>query len=248
MVDFNTGAHASHKAFFVGLPNRHTKSTMEEESPPSRSPEVQRHLEIVGLHASNNGRSCSVLHSCCGDFLKVGDLLRLQKCVMTTNGKLHDAIKCVHIIDGADSCTAAFVPRSMVKNVIHFLWYFDSGGRFNPLNTLLHINLIQYNWLGSYFLYFNHYQVVKKRRKKVALPIPVSHFVHFFQIHDFVHINYLFVIITFINNFLLFTISFFFITKCYYSPPCVQNHAGIDCFPCVPSPVCHVLSVRLRRV
>ena len=88
---------------------------MEEES-PTRSPEVQRNLEIVGLHASTNGRSCSV-HSCCGDFLKVGDLLRLQKCVVTTNGELQDAIKCVRIIDGADSCTAAFVPRSMVKNV-----------------------------------------------------------------------------------------------------------------------------------
>jgi hypothetical protein len=36
---------------------------------------------------------------------------------VTTNGELHDAIKCVRIIDGADSCTAAFVPRSMVKNV-----------------------------------------------------------------------------------------------------------------------------------
>jgi hypothetical protein len=88
---------------------------MEEES-PSRSPEVQRHLEIVGLHASSNGRSCSV-HTCCGDFLKVGDLLRLQKCVVTIEGQINDAIKCVRIIDGTDSCTAAFVPRSMVKNV-----------------------------------------------------------------------------------------------------------------------------------
>jgi hypothetical protein len=79
---------------------------MEEEL-PRRSPEVQRHLEIVGLHASSNGRSCSV-HSCCGDFLKIGDLLRLCKCVVTTNGKLQDAINCVRIIDGT---------RSMVKNV-----------------------------------------------------------------------------------------------------------------------------------
>jgi hypothetical protein len=116
MGEFNTGAHASRIDFFCGTTqSTHQITTMEEES-PTRSPEVQRHLEIVGLHASTNGRSCSV-HSCCGDFLKVGDLLRLQKCVVTTNGELQDAIKCVRIIDGADSCTAAFVPRSMVKNV-----------------------------------------------------------------------------------------------------------------------------------
>jgi hypothetical protein len=33
------------------------------------------------------------------------------------NGELQDAIKCVRIIDGTDSCTAAFVPRSMIKNI-----------------------------------------------------------------------------------------------------------------------------------
>jgi hypothetical protein len=60
---------------------------MEEEL-PSRSPEVQRHLEIVGLHtSSSNGYSCSV-HSCCGDFVKVGDLLRLQKCIVTIEGQI----------------------------------------------------------------------------------------------------------------------------------------------------------------
>jgi hypothetical protein len=88
---------------------------MEEEL-PTRFPEVQRHLEIVGLHSSSNGRSCFV-HSCCGDFLKVEDLLRLQKCVVTINGQINDAIKRVRIIDGTDSCTAAFVPRSMVKSI-----------------------------------------------------------------------------------------------------------------------------------
>jgi hypothetical protein len=87
---------------------------MEEEPPHSEA--QHRHLEIVGLHASNNGRSCSV-HPCCGDFLKVGDLLRLVKCVVTMNGELQDAIKCVRIINGTDSCCAAYVPRSMVKSV-----------------------------------------------------------------------------------------------------------------------------------
>jgi hypothetical protein len=44
-------------------------------------------------------------------------LLRLVKCIITVNGKLQDAIKCVSIIDGTDSCCAAYVPRSMVKSV-----------------------------------------------------------------------------------------------------------------------------------
>lgn len=88
--------------------------TMEEEPPHS---EVQQcHLEIVGLHASNNGRSCSV-HACCGDFLKVGNWLHFVKCIKTVDSKLQDAIKYVCIVDGTDSCTAAYVPRYMVKTV-----------------------------------------------------------------------------------------------------------------------------------
>ena len=50
---------------------------------------------------------------CCGDYLKVGDLMRLVKCVVMINGEIQDAIKCVCIIDGMDSCCAAFVPTSM---------------------------------------------------------------------------------------------------------------------------------------
>jgi hypothetical protein len=33
------------------------------------------------------------------------------------NCELLDAIKCVRIIDGTNSCCAAYVPRSMVKNL-----------------------------------------------------------------------------------------------------------------------------------
>jgi hypothetical protein len=43
--------------------------------------------------------------------------MRLVKCVVTINGELQDAIKCVRIVDGTDSCMAAYVPRSMVKNI-----------------------------------------------------------------------------------------------------------------------------------
>ena len=73
-----------------------------------------RDLEIVGLHGSNNGRSCSV-HGCCGEHVKVGDLLRLVKCVVTINGVVEEAIKCVRIVDGSDSCSVAFVPRFLAR-------------------------------------------------------------------------------------------------------------------------------------
>jgi hypothetical protein len=50
--------------------------------------------------------------------VKVGELLRLVKCVVSIDGgDAHEAIKCVRIVDGTDSCTVAFVPRSVAKSV-----------------------------------------------------------------------------------------------------------------------------------
>jgi hypothetical protein len=71
---------------------------MEEQPCPLEEPQ-HRNLDIVGLHSSSNGHSCSV-HS-------FSDLMGLVKCVVTMHGKLQDAIKCVRIIDGTDSCCAA---------------------------------------------------------------------------------------------------------------------------------------------
>lgn len=67
-------------------------------------------LEIVGLLSSTSGRSCSS-HVCCGKEVKKGDVLRLVKTVVTVSNRPEDAIKLVKIIDGADCCTVAFVPR-----------------------------------------------------------------------------------------------------------------------------------------
>jgi hypothetical protein len=49
-----------------------------------------REGEILGLRASNNGRSCE-LHGCCGETLAVGDLIRFKKCVV----EIDDAISAV---------------------------------------------------------------------------------------------------------------------------------------------------------
>jgi hypothetical protein len=74
----------------------------------------ERNIEIIGLHSSDNGRSCCT-HSCCGDHLKVGDLLRLVKCVVTIDDEIEEAIKCVRIEDGTDMCTVGFLPRSRLR-------------------------------------------------------------------------------------------------------------------------------------
>jgi hypothetical protein len=82
-------------------------------------------LEIVGLLSNSNGRSCSV-HEICGEYVRVGDVLRLKKTVVTIQGKTEEAIKLNKITDGVEGCTVAFIPRLMIdvprvtKNINHF--------------------------------------------------------------------------------------------------------------------------------
>jgi hypothetical protein len=68
------------------------------------------HLEIVGLHSNSNGHSCCQ-HKCCGEHVKVGDVLRLVKCVVTINSQAEEAVKLVKIEDSTNCCTVSFVPR-----------------------------------------------------------------------------------------------------------------------------------------
>ena len=75
----------------------------------------ERDIEIVGLNAENYGRSC-VAHSCCGQHVVVGDLLRLVDCVVTVDGFIQGAIKCVKIVEGTEACTVEFVPRTLARN------------------------------------------------------------------------------------------------------------------------------------
>jgi hypothetical protein len=72
----------------------------------SSSPE----FEIVGLNANTNGRSCT-LHECCGKEVEPGDVLRLVPTSVSIDGVIEDAVKCVLVIQGNDTCTVGFVPR-----------------------------------------------------------------------------------------------------------------------------------------
>jgi hypothetical protein len=90
---------------------------------PGNQPSSGLDLEIVGLLSHTNGRSCTQ-HNICGENVMVGDVLRLVKTVVTVNGVAEEAVKCVRISDGIDSCTVAFVPRNLhnleiVKNNIN---------------------------------------------------------------------------------------------------------------------------------
>lgn len=67
-------------------------------------------VEVVGLLSDTNGRACCS-HQVCGEFLIVGDLVRLVYTTVTVHGKVEQAIKVVKIADGVPSCTVGFVPR-----------------------------------------------------------------------------------------------------------------------------------------
>jgi hypothetical protein len=70
-----------------------------------------RHLEIYGLSEYSNGRSCE-MHQCCGEQVKVGDVLRLQKCVIDTHeGEVEESIACILIRHASETCRVAFIPR-----------------------------------------------------------------------------------------------------------------------------------------
>lgn len=74
-------------------------------------------LEIVGLQGRTHGRSCH-LHDCCGQFLKVGDVVRLKRACLhdTEAGTSEEAIKVVKIVQGTEGCTVGFLPRSVITH------------------------------------------------------------------------------------------------------------------------------------
>ena len=76
--------------------------------------------EIVGLHASTNGRSCNQ-HECCGRHLQPGQIVRLKTEVMEVvyetpgdpepDARVETVIKAVLVLHGTELCTVGFLPR-----------------------------------------------------------------------------------------------------------------------------------------
>ena len=71
-------------------------------------------VEIIGLFNNRNGRSCS-LHGCCGSHVGKDNILRLVATVVEVNGVPEEAVKCVKVVEGVDTCTVGFVPRIQAK-------------------------------------------------------------------------------------------------------------------------------------
>jgi hypothetical protein len=75
-------------------------------------------LEMVGMFGTTNGRSCE-RHQCCGAHVRLGDLVRLRRTVVTVTrsgvARDEDAIKIVRIEDGIESCTVGFISRVQMQ-------------------------------------------------------------------------------------------------------------------------------------
>jgi hypothetical protein len=67
-------------------------------------------IEIRGLTASSNGRSCTS-HETCGLFVRVNNTLCLKECIIIVDNKPEPAIKLVKIAEGCETCTIGFIPR-----------------------------------------------------------------------------------------------------------------------------------------
>jgi hypothetical protein len=70
--------------------------------------------EIVGILSATNSRSCST-HVCCGEHLRLGDLVCFQPTVVDIGGKVQEALAAVRIFDGTETCTVGFLPHNIVS-------------------------------------------------------------------------------------------------------------------------------------
>ena len=71
-------------------------------------------VDIVGINASSNGRSCEE-HKVCSSVLKLDSLVRFSKVQIIVKGKDKTALVAYWITDGVDHCHVGFLPRHMVK-------------------------------------------------------------------------------------------------------------------------------------
>ena len=72
-------------------------------------------VDIVGLKASSNGRSCEN-HACCGSALKVDSLVRFRVIQIKVSGKEETAIAVYWVSEGLDRCRVGFLPRYTVPH------------------------------------------------------------------------------------------------------------------------------------
>ena len=69
--------------------------------------------EVVGLHCSSNGRSCTA-HAVCGAHLRPNDLVRFKFTLIDVAGRVEEALKVVRVVDGTEMCVVGFSPQHVV--------------------------------------------------------------------------------------------------------------------------------------
>jgi hypothetical protein len=73
-------------------------------------------VEIVGIEASNNGRSCDQ-HDECGSVLDNDVVVRLRKVqILNSQGREETAIAAYLVSDGIDQCRVGFLQRHLVAH------------------------------------------------------------------------------------------------------------------------------------
>lgn len=72
-------------------------------------------VEIVGLKASDRGRSCEE-HDVCGSVLKIDSVVRFRAEQIDVQGKEETALAVYWVTDGVDRCKVGFLPRHLIKH------------------------------------------------------------------------------------------------------------------------------------
>jgi hypothetical protein len=73
-------------------------------------------VEIVGIEANSNGRSC-YQHDVCGTLVEEDVVLRLRKVqILNSLGREEPAIAAYHVSDGIDQCRVGFLQRHFVAH------------------------------------------------------------------------------------------------------------------------------------
>lgn len=77
-------------------------------------------IMIVGLHASNNGRSCES-HACCGaEAVDLDAVVRFRSVQVWRQGREETAVAAYWVTDGIDRCRIGFLKRELVKDAHMF--------------------------------------------------------------------------------------------------------------------------------
>jgi hypothetical protein len=74
---------------------------------------MSRDGNIVGLKGEEGGRSCEI-HDVCGNYLAVGDLVKLKVIISLFREEEEVVIKVVKIQDGNETCHVGFLPQHIV--------------------------------------------------------------------------------------------------------------------------------------